>query len=230
MNKKYFFLPVLIIFILIIASCLGQRQRRTPIIPVPDTEFFNFTLPIKMEDIIETGGGAGARVMPQWLRAYINGGIEETEKIPAYNDKYVFIGRSEGLNFTAMSKWAEYFSPSKDTIMLVARRVENKLVSSASLYPDDEYGAYFRTLIVNAYSTVYPGAVKEDTYWIRMRVDDEEEGSAQLFVFFVLISIEKELLQETIQDMLSKSMPSSRLSSAQRNAIERMNRNFFEGF
>lgn len=228
MNKKYFLL-ILVVFILIITACVGRRARRTPIVPIPNTEFFDFTLPIKMEDIIQTQGGTGSRVMPQWLRAYINGGIEEVEEMPAYSGKYMFVARSEGLNFTAMGKWAENFTITQDTIMLVARRVENKLISSASLYPDDEYGAFFGRVIRNAYSTVYPGAVKEDTYWIKM-ITVDEEGPSELYVFFVLIGIDKTELQHVIQDMLTKSMPSSGISASQRNAIERMNKNFFEEF
>jgi hypothetical protein len=233
MNKKYF-LIIFILVVLLFSSCFGQRNRRTAIIPTPDTEFFDFTLPIKMEDIMETKGGAGAGIMPAWLRSYINGGIKEVEKMEEYISKYVFIGRSEGLNFNAMVKWAENFSSSRDAVMLVARRIENKLVSSASLYPDDEYGIFYERIIGNTYSSVYPGAVKEDTYWIRLRVDNED-GSTELYVFFVLISIDKTVLQEGVQNIISKSippgnMPSGSVSAYQRNAIERLQRNFFEGF
>jgi len=227
--NKIFILPILIIFILSFSSCFGQRNRRTAIVPIPDTEFFDFTLPVKMDDIIETKDGPGSRVMPDWLRAYINGGIDEVERMAAYNGKYVFIGMSEGLNFTAMSRWADNFSPVRDTTMLAARRIETKLVSSATLYPDDEYGVFYGRMIGNAYGSVYPGAVKEDTYWIKMRVDNEE-GSSELYVFFVLISIDRTTLQNVVQDMISKSIPSGNIPQNQRNAIDRLQRSFFERF
>ena len=228
MNKKYFLL-ILMLAVFLFSSCFGQRNRRTAIVPIPDTEFFDFTLPIKMEDILETKDGAGSRIMPAWLRSYIIGGIQELEKMAVYNSKYSFVARSEGLNFTAMEKWAENFSPIRDTTMLVARRIENKLISSASLYPDDEYGVFYERMIGNAYGSVYSGTVKEDTYWIRMRVDNEE-GSSELYVFFVLISIDKTVLQEVIPNMITRSIPSGNIPANQRNAIDRLQRNFFEGF
>ncbi|MDR2964661.1 MAG: hypothetical protein LBU88_02680 [Treponema sp.] len=224
MNKKYLF-TIILLLALIFTSCLGQRK--SAIVPIPDTEFFDFTLLVKMENITESKGGSGTRNLPLWLRTYINGGIEETEKIETYNGKYLFIGMSEGLNFTAMNKWAENFSPVRDTAIIAAGRIEKKLVASASLYPDNEYGDFFETIIKKAYSAVYTGAVKEDAFWIKIKVENE---TREIYVFFVLISIDKNVFHSVVQDMMAKSMPESSFTRNQRSAVNRLQQNFFEGF
>jgi len=224
MNKNYLFL-INLLFVLFFFSCLGQRK--SAIVPIPDTDFFDFTMPVKMENITESRDGSGARNLPLWLSAYINGGIEEMEKIETYNGKYLLIGMSEGVNFTAMSKWAENFSPMRDTTMFAARRIEKKLITSASLYPDDEYGEFFETVVKNAYSTVYPGALKESTYWIKIKIENENR---EIYMFFVLISIDRNIFQNIVQDMMTRSMLASSFTRNQRSAVNRLQQNFFEGF
>lgn len=223
MNKKSIYL-ILIIYILFFSSCLGQRKAAIIPIPDTDTEFFDFTLPIKMEDILESKNGTGTVNLPRWLRAYLSGGIEEIEKIPAYNGKYIFIGMSEGMNFSAMGKWAENFSPLRDTTMLAAKRIEKKLITSAALYPDDEYGEFFEVLVKNAYGAVYPGTMKEDTYWIKINSETD------MYVFFVLISVDISDFQNVVHEMIATSIQSSSLTRDKRNAVNRLQQNFFEGF
>lgn len=119
----------------------------------------------------------------------------------------------------------------------------------ASLYPDDEYGLFFERLIKNAYNAEYPGAVKEDVFWIKTNFENEnneefaDNVSPEIFMFFILISIDKETMQTIITDMMETTVadlaesagrrPLQRLLAialAQTAAVNNLRQVFFEGF
>jgi hypothetical protein len=232
--KKNFFTPVFFLCVVIILSCAGQKNP--PFIPVPQNDYFiteKNNININPDNIIETKNGTSVRNLPGWLSAYINGGIEETEKMSAYYGKYVFIGNNEGVNFTAMNLWADNFSAVKDFSMLAAERIERRMISGAYLYPDNEYGLFFETMVKKAYSTVYTGAVKEDTYWIKMKVQQENdymEAYKEIYNFFVFISIDKMTMQAIISDLMTESLYAVTPTGEQRNSINRLRQNFFVRF
>jgi hypothetical protein len=204
--------------------------------PVPDSEYFKSERTIEVGIITETKDG-GSR-LPAWLSAYLSGGIEAVERIERYSGKYMFVGNSEGLNFTAMEKWTENYSPVRDFAILAASRIEKRMIANISFYPDDEYGPFFENMIKKAYSAVYPGVVKEDSYWIKTVKNEggepEENGA---YIFFVLVSIDKMTMQTVITNMITESIvpvtpagPVSSVVMAQRGAVNRLRQNFFEGF
>ena len=236
MRKKVFPI-VLFLFVFFTVSCLAQRNA---FIPVPENqEHTDFKTLILMENIIESKNGTvtgnlstdgmQANSLPLWLRAYISGGIEELERLDSYKDKYMFIAHSEGQNFSAMDRWAQRFSPVRDTFVFVASRIEKKLIDSVYYYPDDEYGSFFESIMKKAYGAAYPGAVKEDTYWLKMKVNNENNYT-ESYLFLVLISIDKALMQNIISNMILESIDNRSLSGSQRSAVNRLRQNFFEGF
>ena len=172
--------------------------------------------------------------MPEWLDLYLAGGIFEIERAYRYQGQYVFVGSNRGNNFNALQKWAEGFTVEQDFPQLAALRIENRMILGASLYPDDEYGGYFEALIKEAFNTQYPGAVKEETYWIRTKTANSGNGenitSAEQYEFFVFLSIEKELLRDTINFLLLNVYSRTELTRNQKAAITYIQQNFFEGF
>jgi len=230
---KIFFLTLFsVLGVIIISSCAGQKKPA--FIPVPKNEYFEIernNININPDDIIGTKNGTSVRNLPGWLSAYIKGGIEEVERMNAYYGKYVFIGRNEGINFTAMNMWADRFSAVKDFSILAAERIERRMISGAYLYPDNEYGLFFETMVKKSYNAVYTGAVKEDTYWIKMKVRQENNTEdTEVYYFFVLISIDKMIMQAIISNLMTESFSAVTPTADQRDSINRLRQSFFERF
>jgi hypothetical protein len=196
--------------------------------PVPDPAYFEKDKIIEIGVITETRDG-GSR-LPAWLSAYLTGGIEAVEQIERYSGKYMFIGHSQGLNFAAMDKWTGIYSTERDFSILAASRIERRMIANVSLYPDDEYGLFFETMVKKAYSTVYRGVQKEDVYWVKTKNETDEPDDDGLYVFFVLVSIDKITMQSVISNMITESAASVTVTNTQRSSINRLRQNFFEGF
>jgi len=227
MNIKKFAVSLLA-FIFI--SCVGQNN--TAFTPEPDFSVYhvseNF---IEKNNIIETRDGAGINNIPIWLLAYIEGGIDAVEKLDAYKDKYIFIAINEGENITVLNKWIENFSETLDFPIIAASRIDKRIISSATLYPDNEYGRFYETMIKYAYSTEYTGAVKEDSYWIKIWYERENTWEyAESYKFFILITINKTLLQPLIRSMMMRAASIVTVTNTQNSAIDRLRQTFFEGF
>jgi len=218
------------LLVLIFISCVGQSN--TAFIPEPDFSVYNVPENfIEINKIISTRDGSGVGGIPDWLLAYIDGGIEAVEKLDVYNDKYVFIAENEGDNIAVLNKWSERYSERLDFPMLVASRMDKRIILSASLYPDNEYGRFYETLIKNAYSSVYTGAVKEDTYWIKIWFEKENTWEyTERYKHFVLLTINKTALQSIIRNMMVTTSGAVTVSSAQSNAIDRLRQTIFERF
>jgi hypothetical protein len=221
MKKK----PITILFILIaitLISCAGQNNA--VFIPEPDFSVFASNKIIEIGDIIETkGGGVSKESLPEWLLAFISGGIEEVETITYFSDKYVFIAVNQDDRFAVLSKWAENFSAAQDFTILAANRIEERMLLTASLYPEDEYGVFFRELVKNAYGFEYRDAEKEETFWIK-------HSPPGTFIYFVLITIDKNSMQSDIRNMMAQVNTSGSLTRSQAASVNRLRQNFFEGF
>jgi len=227
MNKKYpaaACLSVLFIFF----SCAAQNPPNY--FPVPDSGINPNENPVIIEigNIIDTKNGPASQ-MPAWLRSYLGSGINAVERLDAYSNKYVFIVNNEGDNIVALTKWVEHYTVAHDFPMLVADRIEKRMYLTASLYPDDEYGAFYETMMHNAYKMEYFGAVKEDYYWIKTKAGNAEEPSEN-YIFYLLITIEKSSMQSIIRSMIVKTSEVVILTKSQNNAVNKLRNTFFEGF
>jgi len=226
MKREIYALLYLIAAVLLF-SCRGQGNYAT--FPVPNTGTLAIDEPsvIGELNIIETKNGYG-RNLPLWLRAFLSGGFRVVENLQDYNDKYVFITLNRGDNFAALSKWAEYFGINQDFAVLASTRIERRFYLTSSIYPDDEYGRFFETVIKNANSVEYPGAVKEDTFWIRLR--PENEDTTESYVFFIFTTIDKINMQTFIRNMMEQISSDVTANANQTIAINRLRQTFFEGF
>jgi len=227
MNIKIFAVS-LIAFIFV--SCAGQNN--TAFIPEPDFSVYNVPENfIEKNNIIETRDGAGINNIPIWLLAYLDGGIGAVEKLDVYKDKYIFIAVKEGDNINVLNKWNDNFSEKLDFPIIAASRIDKRIISSATLYPDNEYGRFYETMIKYAYSTEYTGAAKEDSYWIKIWYERENTWEyTESYKYFILITINKTSLQPLIRSMMMRAVSVVTVTNTQTNAIDRLRQNFFEGF
>ena len=236
--KSIFSITVLIISMIVLGTCIGQKNAISFPVPGPAEMIVESFKEIDIDSIIESKDGHGTIYLPDWLSAFISGGIAKAEELSLYHNKYLFIGINTGNNFAALSKWAENFTVVHNFPRLAAARIEKRLISEGSLYPDDEYGLFFETLIKRAFNAEYPGAVKEETYWIKILANNEtgnaEEniaaGSQELYDFFILISIDKSALRNIINGMMSGTVEAVDKTRAQNASIRRIQQIFFEGF
>jgi hypothetical protein len=227
MKKKYSAAACLSI-VLIFFSCVTKNPPNY--FPVPDSGINPNENPeiIEIGNILETKNGSASQ-MPVWLRSFLGSGINAVEKLEAYNNKYVFIVNNEGDNIATLTKWVEHYTVLHDFPMLAADRIEKRMYLTASLYPDDEYGAFYEAMMHNAYKTEYIEAVKEDYYWIKIKSGNEEEP-AENYIFYLLITIEKKIMQSIIRDMITETNEAVKLTKNQNNAVNKLRNTFFEGF
>ena len=210
------------IFILIfLLSCTGQNKA---FIPDPDFSVYAAEKKIEIDDIIKTKTNVPAGSMPEWLLLFAEGGNKAVEQIDSFKDKYVFVSVNEGANFLLLNKWAENFSTEQDFAVLAAVRIEERMIQGASLYPDDEYGAFFLTMVKKAYSAEYQNTAKEDSYWF------VKASAPDTINFFLLITIEKNTMQTVIRNMMTQAYSETSPRGAQGLAVNRLRQNFFEGF
>ena len=228
-----------IILSILFTACVGQDKK---IIFRPDTAI-NPLEPSRIFDsweIIKTQNSQ-SRSIPDWVRCHIDNDINEVEASDSFSGKYIFIGENGGSNFNALQQWANGFTVEQDLPRLVTKRAERRLVSSASLYPDDEYGEFFEFFIREVSNGEYLKAAKEQSFWLKRKIttssaetdDDTESNSAvvvERYAFLVLVSIDKETLQKQIQGIMTGIKTKTPPTRDQASAIAKIKNNFFEGF
>ena len=222
---------IFLLCIFIFFSCANRENLN--VFPVPDKSIFESEGSIEIENITGSRDMEEGTYLPDWLSAFLGGGIEEAERIDAYTGRYLFIANNQGENFAALNKWAGNFSAEQDFSALAAARIDKRMNASNLMYPDEEFGIFYETFIKNAYGGEYQGAVKEDTYWIKTKVTEgggENAALPEVFNFYVLISIDKAAMQDAVYNLYSQALSSSAPAGAKAAAINRLRQNFFEGF
>lgn len=207
-------------------ACLGEPAkiiiRPEPIGPSE--------LPREKQVILDHQNAAMGREIPEWLTRFLDQGNRGVETLEYYGDSYAFVAENWGTNFKALGHWSEGFTTAQDFPRLAAVRIEDRLLRTASLYPDDEYGEFFEILVKKASDMVYTGAVKEDTFWVKQRYSKENSPDRERYVFFVLVTVKKSELQAQIQGLLAETKPINPPAREQAAAINRLKETFFEGF
>jgi hypothetical protein len=228
-------------FSILYTACVGQDKK---VIFRPDAAD-NHQEQARLFDsweIINSQNGQGSVGIPEWVRWYVDNEIKEIEALDRFSGKYIFIGDNGGGNFSALQQWANGYTVEQDLPRLITRRAERRLVSSASLYPDDEYGEYYEFLIRDISNGEYSGAVKEQTFWLKRKIvnsaetDDitntqsKPDTAQERYEFLVLISVDKETLQRQIQGIMTRIKTKIIPTKEQAAAIAKIKNTFFEGF
>ena len=230
LSQCLFYLHYVLIFL--IALCLTVCAGQERLVFTPDSDYKDIFLHqnnlLEIENIIETKGGPGKENIPEWLINFINSGTEEVERMEFFTGQYCFIERTEGSNFDALNKWADHFSVFHDFPKLAGTRIERRMVSSASLYPDDEYGAFFEMMIKTAFAAEYSDDFFKDSFWIKKGTNLNEIG--YIYEFFIIISIDKEIMQTVINNIIDEVLTAVNPTRVQSSLIRRLQQTFFEEF
>jgi len=231
MNRLlYYSIPVLLFFV----ACAGSADRRGPG-PSETPGFFELPRLYAITDFKHNDEGER---MPEWVVRWLEGGITEVEAMDAYHGRFVFISRSEGNNFNALSRWAEWFNADLDFPRLAAARIEARFGSGVS-NPDSVYGAFFEALIRTASDARWTGAVREDDFWIRRKfylveeeIFDPGETSPdeEDWKFLVLVTMDQSLFASQLNAVFRSVHPSPRPTREQTSAANRVKDRFFYGF
>jgi hypothetical protein len=215
---------------LIFSACAGDLPK---IIIKPDQPE---TAGFQQENegpILDHRNAAQGEAIPEWVSRFLDRGSRGVEDLEVYRNSYVFVGVSRGVNFKALGHWAEGFSAAQDFPRLAARRMEARLTSAASLYPDDEYGEFFEALVKKASDAEYTGVTKENFFWILRRYQQnngEDSPARERYDFFVLMSISKREFQAQAQALMADVKTGKPPTRDQAAAINRIKEDFFEDF
>ena len=222
-----------ILWMVLFASCMSSTGKQIPAPPdTPGTAEAQ-----KQYIITDHKNRSGGEAVPEWVNVYLEGGVRRVEALSAYQERYVFISRNEGNNFSALGQWAKGFSPELDFPRLAAVRIEMRFGSGVS-FPDQEYGAFYEELIRTASDASWIGVQREDDFWIHktyLKRGDEESIQDQSredenWEFFILVSIDKKLFVSQLNAVFRAVMPDPRPSKEQSAAAARVRERFFTGF
>jgi hypothetical protein len=220
--KALIFLAVTAVFF----ACAGEVSKiiiKPEIAAPPDR-------PREERTILDYQGAAEGREIPGWVLRFLDQGNPGVETLEAYRNSYVFVAAHWGMNFKALGHWIQGFTAAQDFPRLAAVRIEERLLRTASLYPDDEYGDFFAALVKKASDAVYTGTVKADSFWIKQLYAEEDAPARERYVFFVLLTIDKSEFQNQVRALLADLSPLKPPSREQAAAINRLKETFFEGF
>lgn len=183
-------------------------------------------------EVIEHKASSIGGDIPEWVTTYIYDGNAGVESIARYKDKYVFIGEDSGTNLNALRMWAQGFNVAQDLARLVSMRVQAKFAGAMAGSPDDEVGRYFENVVKNVADATITGARKETDFWIYKRYF-KEDGKTQdriVYDYYVLTTIDKELLKKQLDMAISGVKPERPLTKEQTTAVDRVKEAFYEGF
>ncbi|MCL2138775.1 MAG: hypothetical protein FWH41_04505 [Treponema sp.] len=238
-------LPFLIIlFSIFFSACASQNKK---IIFIPDSDKNNLleqTETIESWQIIESQNGQGEDGIPQWVYSWLNRDIQAIEDTDQHKEKYVFIKEGYGDNFLALQQWADWFSVMHEFPRLVALRSERRLITAAKLYPDDEYGNFYAVFIKKISDAEFSSGILEQSFWIKRKIvtlnleeeDTENTGDApqdiesEQFEYYMLVSIEKKILQNQLIKLMEDARKSTTATKNQATAIANIQNSFFDGF
>jgi hypothetical protein len=213
---------------LLFMACIsdpGQQSENRP-----ETEEEARNEPVYHLTDYKTRAEGGA--FPKWAEYYLEGNIAAAEALEEYQNRYVFIARSRGANFSALEQWLRGFSVELDFARLAAVRIEKCFTLAASGFPDTVFGGYFETLIRAASDASWEGAIREDDFWRKGYYEGtgENADSGESYDFLILVTIDKNLLTSQIQSLLLEVRSQVSISKDQLAAADRVRERFFETF
>jgi hypothetical protein len=239
MRQRIIIIPFLIV--LLLTSCTWKKSR-VIFRPDPVQDILQEqTGSAEIWQIIESQNGPGEIAIPEWVNRYYNRELRVLEASETYGERYLFVGRNRGDNFIALQQWLESFNVRYDFPALVTQRTERRLVASASLYPDDEYGDYFAKMIKEVTDSEFPGASVVQNFWVKRKMinNNDEVTDIELpeanteqerYEFLVLTSIDKETFQRQIREIMAGIKTTESPTREQTAAVTKIRQSFFEGF
>ena len=228
-----FFRISLFLFLIAFFSGCGVRQVRQPPLREEEQPIVRY---LSWEILDYRNKDTGASI-PAWVYYYLEEDIHQIENLTEFRNHFTFITANSGNNFNALEQWLSAFSIELDFARLVAMRIENRFLNAAVLYPDDEYGSYYEALIRTASDAQWTGAVRVSDFWVQrsfVGLDNNQDNDLpeywERYDFLILVSVEKNIMIPQIRTVLQDVRPTAQLSRDQRNAVNRVQEHFFDGF
>jgi hypothetical protein len=225
-QKNVFFLPpfaaggIFLLFSCIVMPAEGPSPE-LPALPILDETPYQ---------IVKHRAGSLAEDASDWLDLYLTAGITGVQTLHRYEDSYVFISVNSGTNLASLNHWAAEFSLVQDFPQLVSLRVLARIIGDGGKSPDREYGPYFETIVKNSADAFYTGAVREDDFWILKRYDGGDESFREIYDFFILVSIDKDMFKAQMDQVLKDAAAGISLTREQADAVSRLLESFYDGF
>ena len=223
MNKLFLFALLGIL----LTSCLTEQPRF--VLAPPDEEDESVTT-VRAFAITDFKDKDLNPEIPEWANRLFESGVHAVETMENFIDKYVFIARSEGNNFSALNLWKDGFNAMLDFPRLAAARVEARF-SAGVHFPDEVYGALYESLIRAVSDARWTGMARGDDFWFRRRftaVDDEPERED--WEFLIIVTVEKIHFTSQLNLIFQNLRPSNPPTEAQRLAFNHVVERFYEGF
>jgi hypothetical protein len=206
----------------LVTACFTAPEKPVDLGPVPAYQERN-----SIAEIIDHESD-----MPEWVSRYVGAGAAGIETLPEYAGRYVFIGRQIGNSLEPLRLWEEGFSVERDFPRLVSARIQERFIAGGNGNPGDEYGRYFEAVVKNASDTAFQGAARESSFWLKKRIfaEDGISPGGEIYEYLIMISIDREILQEQINMLLITARPDKPPTREQSAASMRLRLNFYDGF
>jgi hypothetical protein len=216
----------LVLAALLFAACAGDPEP-APLGPAPE-----YQQQTDAYTVVDHKTMALGQDVPEWVTRYMSDGVGGVEAMPLYEGKYVFIGEDSGTNLNALRQWSTGFTVAQDMSRMVSTRVQARFAGAATGSPDDEYGRYFESVVKSASDASYSGARRETDFWVLKRFyeADGKKIDREEYDYYVLVSIDKELLQQQIDDVLDGVELDTAPTEEETTAYDRVKEAFYEGF
>lgn len=164
------------------------------------------TIDKKIERIIVDYKGAvlGAPI-PDWVYDAQEDDYESLEALPQLNNKVVIVATSKGKNLDMLESWANNFTVQAEVARRISNYVETKFGGAQMGDKNSEENESFIKEIVTTISkTEINGLGKELDYWVLQRIIDKENDEiTEQYYYFVVYGIDKNNLQEQIDNALN---------------------------
>ncbi|MDR2110593.1 MAG: hypothetical protein LBP32_04725 [Spirochaetaceae bacterium] len=224
---KKIFIITMITGILVTAGCASKPKETADQNQAPQ-----YVEKTETYQVLDHKTRAVGEAVPEWVTRYISDGLSGVETMPQYAGKYVFIGEDSGTNLNALRQWSTGFTVAQDLSRMVSSRIQTRFAGAAAGSPDDAYGRYFEDVVKNSSDATYSGARKESDFWLLKRYfkEDGKTVDREVYDFYVLVSIDRALLERQIDDILNGVTPDIPPTREQATAIDRVKEAFYEGF
>jgi hypothetical protein len=215
------------LLILLLAGCVSrQTEVLLPWTPLQQIE------PPSLFQVIDYQTKATGDTIPGWVEQYNYTGVAGIEAMSQYKDRYIFVDKNTGTNFNALNLWSEGWSVAQDFALLVASRVQARLMHATSSYPDYEFGDFFGAAVKAAADADYPGAMQESAFW-QIKQYFAEDGvtvNYETIEFLILTTIDKHIFEQQLNELFANPVMRTPLSKNQSTAVSRLREHFFDGF
>ena len=230
--------PTGIFFLFFVFSCSNREVIRDS--AVLDIQF---DLPPRQETpvlrVLDYQNSNEGRVLPVWLRRYLENGIAGPESMAVYQGSYLFIASIHSVRQPVITQWLANYHPERDFSRLAAQRIQKRFeLNLTDKPPDMVYGPNYEKAIKAAFGHMFWGAQRLDDSWILAlpAVQDEVAGPEQpQYWGFILVSIPRETLEIQVNELLSKVSNSKtkggRTATKEQNAaFDHVKDRFFDHF